>query len=127
MRSLSTNGPAVHELERAEHIPVLCQKMLHQSLSFLFVLFKSHCGSPHVFINEEEKGGETGTTLGFHNQARVVFTQQVPTLCYRLCSRHSVGRVLGKHGWEHKKAASTNADGDVAKAMSLGVKISVAF
>jgi len=76
---------------------------------------------------KKEKAAETGTTLGSHNQARVVFTQQVPTLCYRLCSRHSVGRVLGKHSWEHNKAASTNADGDVAKAMSLGVKISVAF
>ena len=50
-----------------------------------------------TFINEEEKGDETGTTLGSHNQARVVFTQQEPTLCYRLCCRHSVGRVLDKH------------------------------
>ena len=56
-----------------------------------------------------------------------MFTQQEPTLCCRLCSRHSVGRVLGKHSWEHKKTASTNADGDVAKVMSLGVKISVAL
>jgi hypothetical protein len=34
---------------------------------------------------------------------------------------------LDKHSWAHKEAASTNADGDVAKAISLGVKISVTF
>ena len=58
--SLTSNSPAVHKLERAKHVPVLCQKMLHQSLSFLFALLKSHCGSPHVFINETRKPGRKG-------------------------------------------------------------------
>jgi len=29
--------------------------MLYQCLPFLFALFKCHCGSPHVFINETRK------------------------------------------------------------------------
>jgi hypothetical protein len=38
-------------------------QMLHQCLSFLFALFKCHCGSPHVFINEAEKGGRNGSAV----------------------------------------------------------------
>ena len=53
--AFSANGSAVHELERAKHIPVLRQQILHQCLSFPFALFKCHCGSPHVFINETRK------------------------------------------------------------------------
>ena len=59
--------------------------------------------------------GQKRTTLGSYNQAYVVFTQQEPILCYRLCRRHSVDRVLDKHSWAHKEAASTNADGDGGK------------
>ena len=51
----TSNGSAVHKLERAKHIPVLCHQMLYQCLPFLFALFKCHCGSPHVFINETRK------------------------------------------------------------------------
>jgi hypothetical protein len=34
MRGLSTNGSAIHKFERAEHIPVLRQQMLHQCILF---------------------------------------------------------------------------------------------
>jgi hypothetical protein len=30
---------------------------------FLFALFKYHCGSPHVFINEEGKGRRNGSVV----------------------------------------------------------------
>jgi hypothetical protein len=55
MGCLPADGPAIQKLERAEHIPVLGQKVLAECLSFLFALFKSHCGPPHVFINETRK------------------------------------------------------------------------
>ncbi|MCW1952324.1 MAG: hypothetical protein KIH44_013270, partial [Octadecabacter sp.] len=54
-------------------IPVLCQQMLHQSSSFLFALFKSHCGSPHVFINEATKGGKTGSAVSLKQARTIVF------------------------------------------------------
>ena len=56
----TSNSSAVHKLESAKHIPLLCQQVLNQSLSFLFALFICHASSPHVFINETRKPGRKG-------------------------------------------------------------------
>jgi hypothetical protein len=52
--------------------------VINQSLSFLFALFKYHCGSPHVFINEAIKGSETGSTVS-QKQAHTIVLE--PLCC----------------------------------------------
>jgi hypothetical protein len=78
MGCLPANGPAIHELERAESVPVLGQQMLAECLSFLSALLKFHCGSPHVFINEAIKGSETGSTVS-QKQAHTIVLE--PLCC----------------------------------------------
>ena len=69
--ALSANGSAVHELERTKQIPALRQQILHQCLSFLFALLKSHCGPPCLFINEGGKGSKAGSAVSL-KQARTI-------------------------------------------------------
>ena len=38
----TSNGSAIHKLECAKHIPVMCHQVINQSLSFLFALFICH-------------------------------------------------------------------------------------
>jgi hypothetical protein len=66
--------------------------MLHQCLSFLFALFKCHCGSPHVFINEAEKGGRNGSAVSPKQVRTIVFE---PLCCRFVVATYELTTVTG--------------------------------
>ena len=57
----TSNGSAVHKLECAEHIPVLCQQVINQSLSFLFALFIYHARLRMYLSTRQENPAEMAT------------------------------------------------------------------
>jgi hypothetical protein len=58
----TSNGSAVHKLECAEHIPVLCQQVINQSLSFLFALFICHARLRMYLSTRQENPAKTAVT-----------------------------------------------------------------
>jgi hypothetical protein len=61
INAAASNSSAIHKLERAKHIPVLCQQVINQSLSFLFALFICHARLRMYLSTRHENLAEMAT------------------------------------------------------------------
>ena len=59
--AVATNSSATHKLERAKHIPVLCQQVINQSLSLLSALFICHARLRMYLSTRQENPAEMAT------------------------------------------------------------------